>query len=55
LARGETCKALEALRTNPVHRKRHDDFASAMVYGEQVEFDEAMGTVAELVGDAWRA
>ena len=52
---GETFKALDALRTGPVHRERYDRFVAAMVYGERVEFDEAMGTVAELVGDAWQA
>jgi hypothetical protein len=52
---GETFKALDALRTDPVHRERYDRFVAAMVYGERVEFDEAMGTVAELVGDAWQA
>jgi hypothetical protein len=39
---GETRKALDALRTDPVHRKRYDDFVSAMVYGEMPEF----GTVS---------
>lgn len=52
---GETVKALNALRMDPVHRERHDQFVADMVYGVRVEFDEAMGTVAELVGDAWQA
>jgi predicted nucleotidyltransferase component of viral defense system len=52
---GETKKALDALRTDPVHRDRYDCFVAAMVYGEQVAFDEAMGTVAGLVGGAWPA
>jgi len=55
---GETRYALYALRSDPVYRQRYDRFLGDMVYGEQVEFDEAMETVAalvaELVGDAWR-
>ena len=50
---GETQKALDALRTDPVHRERYDRFVAAMVYGERVDFDEAMGTVGDLVGGAW--
>jgi predicted nucleotidyltransferase component of viral defense system len=50
---GETHKALDALRTDPVHRERYDRFVAAMVYGERTDFGEAMGTVADLVGDAW--
>jgi predicted nucleotidyltransferase component of viral defense system len=50
---GETQKALDALSTDSVHRERYDRFVAAMVYGERVDFDEAMGTVAELVGGAW--
>jgi len=52
---GETRKALIALRTDPVHRERYDRFVAAMVYGERVDFDEAMGTVGDLVGGAWQA
>jgi predicted nucleotidyltransferase component of viral defense system len=52
---GETQKALDALRTDPVHRVRYDGFVAAMVYGERVEFDAALETVADLVGDTWRA
>ena len=52
---GETQKALDALRTDPVHRDRYDRFVAAMVYGERTEFDEAMATVTDLVGDAWQA
>jgi predicted nucleotidyltransferase component of viral defense system len=52
---GETRKALEALRTDPVHRERYDRFVAIMVYGDQVEFEEAMETVADLVGSAWSA
>ena len=46
---GETRKALDALRTDPVHRERYDRFVAIMVYGERVEFDEAMATVAGLI------
>jgi hypothetical protein len=45
---GETGKALIALRTDPAHRKRFDDFVSAMVYGESSEFITAFATVEEL-------
>ena len=45
---GETGKALEALRTDPAHRRRFDDFVSAMVYGEIAEFAAAFATVTEL-------
>ena len=44
----ETRKALDALRTDPLHRRRYEDFVAAMVYGERPEFDEALGTVAAL-------
>ena len=45
-AAGETRKALNALRTDPVYRERYTGFFSAMVYGEQATFDDAMNTVA---------
>jgi hypothetical protein len=45
---GETRKALDALKTDPVHQSRFDDFVSAMVYGERVEFGTAFATVIEL-------
>jgi hypothetical protein len=41
-------KALAALRTDPARRRRFDDFVSAMVYGEKVEFAGAFATVTEL-------
>ena len=50
---GETRKALDALRTDPLHRRRYDDFVAAMVYGERPSFDEAFATVAELIGAAF--
>ena len=45
---GETRKALDALQTDPIHRRRYDDFMSAMVYGETLEFDNAFSTVMGL-------
>jgi hypothetical protein len=45
---GETRKALDALRTDPLHRQRYDRFMADMVYGERPEFDAAMMTVVEL-------
>jgi predicted nucleotidyltransferase component of viral defense system len=45
---GETRKALDALRTDPVHRARYTEFVAAMVYGEKAEFDEAMATVTAI-------
>jgi hypothetical protein len=46
---GETRKALDALRTDPVHRARYTAFVAAMVYGEKAEFEEAMATVTAMV------
>jgi hypothetical protein len=51
---GETRKALMALRTDPTHRHRYDDFVAGMVYGETPEFGEALATIAGLAEDAWR-
>ncbi len=51
---GETRKALEALRINPVYRTRYEDFVAAMVYGERPEFDEALATVTNLAQSALR-
>jgi hypothetical protein len=45
---GETGKALEALRDGPAHRRRFDDFVSAMVYGETAEYTAAFATITEL-------
>ena len=52
---GETRKALDALRTDPLHRRRYDDFVSAMVYGEKPEFDAAFSTVVVLAENPSRA
>ncbi len=46
---GETRKALDALRTDPLHRARYASFMASMVYGERSEFDAAMETVAAVV------
>jgi len=46
---GETRKALDALRTDPLHRARYAGFVADMVYGERAEFDEAMETVTVVV------
>jgi hypothetical protein len=46
---GETRKALEALRTAPLHRERYIRFMADMVYGERPEFGEAIATVAMAV------
>jgi Nucleotidyl transferase AbiEii toxin, Type IV TA system len=51
---GETRKALTALQTDAIHRRRYDDFLSAMVYGEKPKFDEAFGTVVALVEEMGR-
>ena len=45
---GETRKALEALRTDPLHRERYTGFFAAMVYGEQPEFDDALKTITDI-------
>jgi hypothetical protein len=45
---GETGKALDALQADPAHRRRFDDFVSAMVYGEKEEFAKAFASVTEL-------
>jgi hypothetical protein len=50
---GETRKALDALRTDPLHRERYANFMADMVYGERPEFDVAFATVADLAEDAW--
>jgi hypothetical protein len=51
--RGETQKALAALRTASMHRARYADFMAAMVYGERPEFDEAIATVTGLTEVTW--
>ncbi len=51
---GETRKALDALRTNPLYRGRYQDFVAAMVYGERPVFESALATVSELAGAAFK-
>jgi hypothetical protein len=51
---GETRKALHALRADPVHSSRFDDFVFAMVYGEREEFATAFATVIELAEQMMR-
>jgi hypothetical protein len=51
---GETRKALDALRTDPLHRQRYERFMADMVYGERPEFGEAFATVSKLAEDVWR-
>jgi predicted nucleotidyltransferase component of viral defense system len=46
---GETRKAIDALRTNPLYRARYASFVAAMVYGERTAFDAAMTTVTAAV------
>jgi predicted nucleotidyltransferase component of viral defense system len=49
---GETRKALDALQNDAAHRRRYDDFVTAMVYGERPSFSEALAVtliVAESV------
>jgi predicted nucleotidyltransferase component of viral defense system len=45
---GETRKALDGLRTDPIHRARYTEFVAAMVYGEKAEFDDALATVTAM-------
>ena len=47
---GETRKALEALRTDPLHRQRYTQFLADMVYGERVAFSAALEVVTALAG-----
>jgi Nucleotidyl transferase AbiEii toxin, Type IV TA system len=49
---GETRKALQALRTDPLHRERYGRFVAAMVYGETPDFAAAMATVVT-AADRW--
>lgn len=48
---GETRKALDALRTDPLHRARYSAFVAAMVYGDRVDFSVAMKTILVLARD----
>lgn len=50
---GETRKALDALRSNPLHRERYSRFVADMVYGERAEFEEAIATVMVMADQVW--
>lgn len=45
---GNTRKALDALRADPIHARRYAELFAAMVYGEQIVYDDAMSTVTAL-------
>ena len=45
---GQTRIAVTALQTDRRHRRRYDDFVTAMVYGERPGFDDAIAAVATL-------
>ncbi len=51
---GETRKALDALRTDPLHGERYAQFLADMVYGERAEFTTALTTITTVV-EAWLA
>jgi predicted nucleotidyltransferase component of viral defense system len=51
---GETRKALDALRTDPLYARRYADFVAAMVYGEQTDYAVAIGSVTALAERAFR-
>jgi predicted nucleotidyltransferase component of viral defense system len=48
----ETCKALDALRTDPAYRRHYTDFMNAMVYGERPEFVVALASVVAFTENA---
>jgi predicted nucleotidyltransferase component of viral defense system len=52
---GETRKAIDALRTDPIYRERYDAFVAAMVYGERAEFGTALKTVTDVFDGAWKS
>jgi hypothetical protein len=52
---GEIRQALDALRTDPLHREHYTNFLADLVYGERMEFGEAMGTVNSLAKAVWPA
>ena len=45
---GETCRALDALRTDPTHARRYADFVAAMVYGEPLKIQNFSRTALKL-------
>ncbi|MFT3815211.1 MAG: nucleotidyl transferase AbiEii/AbiGii toxin family protein [Acidovorax sp.] len=50
---GETRYACAALQSDPAIRERYARFASAMVYGDGVDFDTAMNTIVPLINETW--
>ena len=51
---GETQTAVIALQTDPIYRKRYDDFVAGMVYGERSGFDAALDTVVAVIKKAMK-
>jgi hypothetical protein len=51
-AGGETRKALDALRADPLHRQRYESFLADMVYGDKPAFEAALATVSALAETA---
>ncbi len=51
---GETQAAVTTLRTDPLYRQRYNDFVTAMVYGNQSEFDVALATVIDYANVSFR-
>jgi len=49
---GETRKAVDALRNDPLHARRYADFTGAMVYGTSPDYGDAMNTVTTLAQHA---
>ena len=49
---GETRKALDTLRADPLHRRRYELFLADMVYGEKPAFEDALATVIALAETA---
>ena len=47
--RGETRKVMAAIARDPVYRARYNAFMGNMVHGQRPDFDQALGTVQELV------
>lgn len=48
-----TKQALSALENDPSHKAEYAHFVDEMVYGHQVDFHEAMGTVSEIAAVVW--
>ena len=50
---GETRKALDALRADPLYRQCYKSFLADMVYGEKPSFEDALATVIALAETAF--